>query len=190
MTINNGTISQQSTHNDAQTLALVLQEQLDAINNEIRMIQAEKVDAELRAEELESRVAGNAIYHLSDEDDDSYDDELNHHHRQHSTEISNGTIGHYHSHLSSHYVRNSSPQTALSTNTNFSGRFPSHAPKGKPYKLNVVKLPTFSKFTFSSLFLKYFQAPSSTSASHLYPFNLVSDPTDVSVGLMNKIPMT
>ncbi|XP_034749278.1 liprin-alpha-3 isoform X5 [Etheostoma cragini] len=47
-----------SGQTDVQTLAIMLQEQLEAINKEIKLIQEEKENTELRAEEIESRVSG------------------------------------------------------------------------------------------------------------------------------------
>lgn len=49
-------------HTDAQTIAILLQKQLEDIDNEIRMIKEEKQNTELRAEELESRVNNNNNY--------------------------------------------------------------------------------------------------------------------------------
>ncbi|XP_029945397.1 liprin-alpha-3 [Salarias fasciatus] len=46
-----------SGQRDVQTLAIMLQEQLEAINKEIKLIQEEKENTELRAEEIESRVS-------------------------------------------------------------------------------------------------------------------------------------
>ncbi|KAJ8251060.1 hypothetical protein GJAV_G00216810 [Gymnothorax javanicus] len=50
-----------SGQTDVQTLAIMLQEQLEAINKEIKLIQEEKESTELRAEEIESRVSSVAL---------------------------------------------------------------------------------------------------------------------------------
>ncbi len=53
-------------HTDAQTIAILLQKQLEDIDNEIRLIKEEKQNTELRAEELENRV-NNLDLHQSDD---------------------------------------------------------------------------------------------------------------------------
>ncbi|XP_072283483.1 liprin-alpha-3 isoform X5 [Pyxicephalus adspersus] len=50
-----------SGQTDVQTLAIMLQEQLEAINKEIKLIQEEKETTELRAEEIESRVTSSTL---------------------------------------------------------------------------------------------------------------------------------
>uniref|UniRef100_A0A8C6U714 PTPRF interacting protein alpha 3 n=1 Tax=Neogobius melanostomus TaxID=47308 RepID=A0A8C6U714_9GOBI len=50
-----------SGQTDVQTLAIMLQEQLEAINKEIKLIQEEKESTEMRAEEIESRVSSVAL---------------------------------------------------------------------------------------------------------------------------------
>ncbi|XP_024243150.1 liprin-alpha-3 isoform X2 [Oncorhynchus tshawytscha] len=50
-----------SGQTDVQTLAIMLQEQLEAINKEIKLIQEEKESTELRTEEIESRVSSVAM---------------------------------------------------------------------------------------------------------------------------------
>nr|XP_014354308.1 PREDICTED: liprin-alpha-3 [Latimeria chalumnae] len=50
-----------SGQTDVQTLAIMLQEQLEAINKEIKLIQEEKETTELRAEEIENRVSSGTL---------------------------------------------------------------------------------------------------------------------------------
>jgi hypothetical protein len=75
-----GSNLQQQQQSDAQTIAILLQKQLEDIDNEIRMIKEEKESTEMRAEELESRV--NHIGLVADNDDLVGGNQMNGHHDQ------------------------------------------------------------------------------------------------------------
>ncbi|XP_041093486.1 liprin-alpha-3 [Polyodon spathula] len=63
--LSSGDLLSPTGQTDVQTLAIMLQEQLEAINKEIKLIQEEKETTELRAEEIQSRVCSVALDGLS-----------------------------------------------------------------------------------------------------------------------------
>ena len=60
-------------HNDAQTIACFLHQQLDEIKNELRLIKQKKETTEIRGEDLESRE--NIVYTIENNNNHAVDDE-------------------------------------------------------------------------------------------------------------------
>ena len=124
------------------------------------MTQVEKIDAQLRAEELESRIVGNSIYNLhgkvddegdNDADNDTDDTDGNNNkingklnHQYHSVPSADGNTSFYHSKSTELYSRNSSLLKTLNTQINYPENFSSFtrsiSSSGKPSRLKTVKL--------------------------------------------------